>query len=364
MPIIDNIDWANRIINVSRTGLTLVQASPEIRLLDLDLFRLELKALEASEEGVSFLDTHEHVAPFDVGSVTLARAVKIINGYTCTFEDGQYAVNFDGANTNLAEVSNVNQVSIRPNNSAGLTFSREVQIQSFEGAQIWVDTLLGQSGTAYPIGTPASPVNNLDDALTIATNNSLPRRFRVSGNLTLQQDMESCDFESATGLQNASITLNGYSVDQSRFVGLCIGGTGSGEVTAVSTKLENVSGLTGEFIGCGIIGLQTPGNTSTTTLVNCYSKIPGATRPVIDLVAGFSDDLEIRGYSGGLTLRNIDLATQDVSIDFVSGVLELESTCTAGTVVVNGVAYLIDNSNGTTINKDGLVGPAVWDEVL
>ena len=52
--------------------------------------------------------------------VTRGRVVEIINGYTVTFEDGQYAVNLTGANSNISDVANVNQVSIRAANSAGL----------------------------------------------------------------------------------------------------------------------------------------------------------------------------------------------------------------------------------------------------
>jgi hypothetical protein len=67
-----------------------------------------------------FLRTHEHFTEIVLSGVTYARVIKIINGYTLTFEDGQYAVNLTGANSNLAEVANVNQVSVRSNNSAGL----------------------------------------------------------------------------------------------------------------------------------------------------------------------------------------------------------------------------------------------------
>lgn len=67
--------------------------------------------------------THNHVAPINVGGVTLARVVEIINGYTVSFEDTgtPYSVRLDGANNNIADVANlITNVSIRSNNSAGL----------------------------------------------------------------------------------------------------------------------------------------------------------------------------------------------------------------------------------------------------
>lgn len=115
-----NIDWHNRIIFIPRAGMTLVQSTPvEIRDLNLNTFRLELKSLE-DDEGMPYVDTHNHIAPISVGSVALSRVVEIINDYTITFEDGQYAVNLVGANSNVGDRVNVNQVSVRSANATGL----------------------------------------------------------------------------------------------------------------------------------------------------------------------------------------------------------------------------------------------------
>ena len=115
------VNWSTKVIFIPRADLTLVQSVPfEIRELDLNNFRLTLKALE-DDEGITYEDTHNHNQPVSVGGVTLARVIEIINGYSVTFEDGQYAVNLVGANSNLSDVTNVNQVSVRSSNSAGLT---------------------------------------------------------------------------------------------------------------------------------------------------------------------------------------------------------------------------------------------------
>lgn len=117
-----SIDWGTKVIFVPKADMTLVQSAPpiEVRELDLNVFRLVLKDLEDSEEGMCFLDTHNHNTEVMLGTLTLARVVEIINGYTVTFEDGQYAVNLVGANSNIMDVLNPNQVSVRSNNSAGL----------------------------------------------------------------------------------------------------------------------------------------------------------------------------------------------------------------------------------------------------
>jgi len=115
------VDWGNKIINVPKADTTLVDSGPpEIRELDIDTFRLTLKDLEDDEEGMPFPDTHSHNAQVTIAGVTLARVIEIINGYTITFEDGQYVVNLVGANSNIIEKTNKNQVSLASQNSAGL----------------------------------------------------------------------------------------------------------------------------------------------------------------------------------------------------------------------------------------------------
>lgn len=116
-----SIDWATKIINVPKADTTLVDAGPpEIRELDVDVFRKALNALQAGEEGIWADTTHLHNTTVTVGGVILARVVEIINGYTVTFEAGAYAVNLVGANNNISDVMNLNSVSLRSANSAGL----------------------------------------------------------------------------------------------------------------------------------------------------------------------------------------------------------------------------------------------------
>lgn len=113
-----SIDWGTKIITVPQADLTNLVG--EIYELDANDFRLELKNLEESEEGMFALDTHRHNTEVVLAGVTYSRFIEIINGYTITFEDGQYAINIVGGNTNISDVTNVNQVSIRSANTAGL----------------------------------------------------------------------------------------------------------------------------------------------------------------------------------------------------------------------------------------------------
>ena len=116
-----SIDWPIKVITIPKADTTLVDIGPpEIRSLDVDVFRKDLNALQASEEGIWADTTHNHNTEVTIGGVPLARTVEIINGYTVTFESGAYAVNLTGANNNISDVMNLNSTSLRSANSAGL----------------------------------------------------------------------------------------------------------------------------------------------------------------------------------------------------------------------------------------------------
>jgi len=88
--------------------------------LDVNALRLDLKDLEDSEEGMAYPDTHNHNSEVTLSGVTYSRSLEIINGYTVTFENGNYSVKCAGANHNLGDVKNVNSVSLIIGNAAGL----------------------------------------------------------------------------------------------------------------------------------------------------------------------------------------------------------------------------------------------------
>lgn len=116
-----SVDWATKVISIPQADLTLISGT--IYELDSDWLRLQLKDLEDDEVGMPYLDTHRHNTTVIISGVTFARTIEIINGYSITFEDGQYTVIIKGSNNNYHDVAggilNQNQVQIIPSNSAG-----------------------------------------------------------------------------------------------------------------------------------------------------------------------------------------------------------------------------------------------------
>jgi hypothetical protein len=151
MPI--SITWGTRVIYVPQNYLTPPETGEVAYTMDLEQFRLDLKGLEDSEEGMCFPDTHVHATEVTLSGVTYNRFIAIANGFTVEFEDGQYVVAPYGANSNLADVKTVNQVSLVVLNSAGLqtvesAVSGLTPTESAMLSEIW--KIMGLDATEVP----------------------------------------------------------------------------------------------------------------------------------------------------------------------------------------------------------------------
>jgi hypothetical protein len=120
-----SINWSTKRITIPQSDLTLV--SGVLYELDVNTFRLDLKDIEDSEEGIVFSSTHQHNTEVTIAGVTYARTFEIINGYTVEFEDtgSAYTVRCVGANHNISDVfiPGTSEVSLIIGNSAGLIVS-------------------------------------------------------------------------------------------------------------------------------------------------------------------------------------------------------------------------------------------------
>ena len=361
------ISWREKIIHIPRADLTLIQAFPtEIRQLDLNLFRLDLKDLEDDEEGMAELTTHSHNATVNVGGVELARVVEIINGYTVTFEDGQYAVNLYGANSNVGDVVNVNQVSVRSANSAGLVSSQAIEFGEYGGG-VTIDTTNGESGTIYPIGTERRPVNNVDDANIIADSRGF-RVFFIKNDITFVSGDDITDRiiigENAT---HSMITLDpGAITPGCEIQEASVTGTLDGDSIIRNAVVTDLTYVNGFIFQSMLNGTTTLGGSSTAFFLNCFSGIPGETTPIINMSG--DTPLAFRGYNGGVKLIN-KTGNASVSVDLVAGQVVIDSSCVAGTIVVRGAGKVVDEngdhlSSGVINGALTLINECVYGEHL
>jgi hypothetical protein len=357
------VDWATKIISVPKIDTTLIQSTPtEIRQLNLDTFRLILRDLEDDFEGMPFDKTHNHNTTITVGGVTLARVVEIINGYTVTFEDGQYAVNLVGANSNVGDVVNVNQVSVRSANSAGLQDLSTILSSAYQG-EVVIDTTNGQSGTDVPIGTRATPVNNIADALIIAAKEGA-NTLRFAQNTTISNITIPQGFV----LTSDSPALVQLTVDPSATVQGCefsnvkFQGRADGNNIIRECLLLDVDYVSGFIFQCSLEGTISIVPGALCALLSCFSNtLAGQPNPIIDFNG--TGKVILRDYQGAIELTNhTDTSGDgDLCLDFSSGVCIVRPSVTAGFIPVRGICRVVNQSTGTANVVDETINKLVGD---
>ena len=347
-----SVDWPNRVINIPKADLTLIEGTSYS--LDVNWLRLQLKDLEDDPAGMPWLDTHKHTPPVTLSGSTYARFLEIINGYTITFEDGQYGVGLSGANNNIVDVLNRNQVSVVANNSSGLIESDLIEFSQFQNTV--TVSAAGSAGTLFPIGTPGSPVNNIADALTIANNRGIKSLTFASSftiptgtNLTLftikaiSPSIVTITFQTGVTVLGAELenaTITGYLGSIASITGCHIHDI-TGESNAVGAEMT----ITNCLIDGNVIlssGLQGKLN-----VIDCKSGDAGPMPPELNF-NGADVELVARNYSGDIHLHNITQG-QNLSMDFISGEMLIESDCTNGTLVIRGSCKVLNESTTLTV---------------
>lgn len=357
------IDWGTSVIFVPKTYLTLVQTTPhEIYELDINTFRLKLKDLEDNVFGVTYLKTNNHNTEVSLGGLTYARVVEILSPYTITFEDGQYSVNLVGANSNVGDKINLNQVSVRSNNSAGLISSPAIEYSSFQGGVI-VDTNSPYDGTTFPVGTEQKPVNNLVDALLIAT-------FRGFSKLYIKSDIRIEDYFDLSGFE-----LVGYShvntqvfiateaiVDNVTIRGCEISGTLDGDTTIVDCIVDDINFFNGHIHNSSLKGIISLDG-GLDAYMNNVSQLDQDYLPIIDM-GDSGQNLVMPNFSGNLMIIDSVDDGNMLSIGLTAGNVVLDSqTVTHGTISISGIGVLVDE-NGHRILSGIWNGGVIIDNNL
>lgn len=331
--------------------------------MNIDEFRLILRDLEDDEDGRPWPQTHTHDTEVSLGGVVYARKVIILDPYTVEFEDDQYAVNLVGANSNVGDKVVQNQVSVRSNNSAGLISTPLIEYGTFSG-RVTVQDGSGNSGTLFPTGTDLAPVDNMDDALLIDNYRGFGK-FWIKGPLTIANvDIRNKIVEGQNVVLSDIVVASSAQVLGTTFQKCQLSGTLDGSSLIDCCVIGDLGYMEGTIRDSMLLGELTLGGLADTHLVNCVDGLPGAGIPTID-VGGTGRNLGVWGWHGGLKLKNSTGADNKISVNLDTGRLVLDSTMTAGTVLVKGVGLCEDNSGpGCDVNTDGLINPgAVWDVV-
>lgn len=354
-----SIDWNTRIIFVPQADLTFVSGT--LYSHDSDVFRLQVKTILASEEGMPFVDTDIHnteVGP--IVGVTYARSIEYVAPYSIEYEDGQYTVTLEGSNNNMFDVAAgilvQNQVQILGNNSAGLIVVPGGGGGPFTSDRVYVDTDALSNGD----GTAGDPFDNIGDTVDYAEANGI-KIIVTYAEITLDRNLKNFV---VMGTGHPVINCAGYDLKNTEFIHCTLRGTYLDSIIATSSTLDDGFSLNGDFENCGLGGDLTCIDGGDVVLANCWSVMPGLARPTISLNGAGSSSLSIRSLSAGLTILDVNNVLDVVTVEMSQGKLTLDSTCTAGVISVRGISQFTDNSNGSTVDISGLFQPQNMAEAL
>lgn len=232
-----------------------------------------------------------------------------------------------------------------------------IEYASFNGG-VYIDTSSPYSGTAFPTGTMQQPVNNLTDAQAIAAGRGF-NTFYVSGSLTVN----SGDHSGHTFIGESPVSTSiaaGAAADFTgvELVDMIVTGTLNGDCRLITCYLIGVDFGAGSISleRCALTGVFDLGGATNVTLVGCSTLEPAMPPATFDLGAMDGPLLISQGFNGKIILTDRSAAI-DVNIDLASGLVEVDSTVSAGTVTVRGVGRVVDNSTGTATVVNNLVSP-------
>jgi len=284
----------------------------------------------------------------------LARVVEIINDYTITFEDGQYAVNLVGANSNVADRVNVNQVSVRASNSAGLITNTAIEYSSFNGG-VTVDITSNYVGTGFPTGTPRQPVNNMADALLIAEYRGFTT-FYILGDITLDNSMDFTQY-TFVGESPGKTTITVASdanVEKCEFYEATVTGTLDGECKVKDCVITDINYISGYIELCVLEDTITLGGGANAIFLDCWGGVNFSTPPIIDL-GDSGQTLVMQNFNGRVKWQNKN-GPEEINATLNAGWVVLDSTITNGTINIIGIGTVEDNSTGSAVvNKTYLI---------
>lgn len=239
------------------------------------------------------------------------------------------------------------------------------------GGRVTVDLIVGTDSTAYPYGTSKTPTSSIANAIAIADEIGV-KKIEVRGSsTTLPQELNG--YELSAGVTDSAgakllptITLSAANgADNCEFEGFEI--AGSTDVASPvfgnlyhSCLINGLTGATGVARDCKLAG---------TIQVEYSIDVQGSYGTVAFNVSGANARLTVPDFSGSMTLAGMTSPSAVSIIGVVSGIVTIDSSCTAGTIVVANADQVVDNSAGASVTilqesgggGGGLTAQQVWE---
>ena len=266
--------------------------------------------------------------------------------------------------TALIDNSAGTTVDCEGNIASGKTVLEILEEQKYDRT-VCIDTGSPYTGTEYPIGTRAFPVNNLADAIVICETHNI---FKIDlySDLTIDQNIPS-GYTIQGHKKVETITLTGTAtpylhLEDAYVQGDAGGGNGLNIIRIDNCVVKTLTNFEGGMWFCTITEDIEIADGVDVLLRNCVAgsyEVYDSNPVKPSLLVGQPSDGEtisvnVFSLSGPITIKNVDNANKKVHVygDDIS--LVVDPSCTAGEIDVHGVARvdITDNSNGANVTVD------------
>lgn len=315
------------------------------------------------------------------GGVLVGITLELLDGWRVKFEDragpsyvtcsvtGGNIVAYDEAGSTQFPLVPSTYVfaTITSSSSATLQEQESIQYSSFGGG-VTIDAASGTAGTTFPAGTPQQPVDSVSDAMSIAVDRGFKKLY-VNGDLTFTtgDDVSEMMIVGQDQILSTLTIESAADVTSSKFQDCIITGTLDGGNVIENSRVQTLNYVNGFIWNCVLEEYTvTLGGGAIAHFLDCWSGVPGTGIPTIDM-GGSGQYLSVTGYNGDIKLVN-KTGSEQATLDINSGKVVIDSTVTAGTVIVRGTCDIEDNSGaGATVNTEGcaaLGGEAVYTHTM
>lgn len=269
----------------------------------------------------------------------------------------------DGTTVTTDITHNNPYVNINKTSSVSATISESITDNNlaYGGILQYDENNVDGTGTAFPIGTRANPVNNIADGIIIAAFYSLST-VETASDVTMDRDVSKFNVVGLT--PDLVLYPTGYKMDLCQIDNMTVDGDFNDSlVHFTNCEINSALNIYGKIKDSYLIGTTRMSANQDLTITDSESGVPGTGSPTVDMRVGMDTTLSLRGYSGGVTVTNCDTAACVTTLEFIAGKPHIEPSCTAGYISVRGIATLDDRSNGSTIDTSSLLDPTQVKEL-
>lgn len=211
-------------------------------------------------------------------------------------------------------------------------------------------------GTAVTNGNgyQGSPFNNFPDAIGALDDRNLTH-IEILGDVTLDRNI---DGYTITGENLPLFDMNNFSVGGTNFIKMVLSGTQNGGYPFLETcGVQNATGVNGQASEIALGGSIKVAD-GCNILFNNVTPITANSDIEVDFVNATTGAVDFENAHGDYIVKNMTSPTDIFEINFLSGKITIDNSCTAGTIIMNGTADWLnpEYSGGATI-ENRLINP-------